>query len=159
MGTRSRIAVQRDDHFESIYCHWDGYLGRVGKTLVAHYGPFEVDALMRLGDISSLHANLRPANGDKVDFDGRDEDCTKAYADRGEDSPAAKSVDMDALLKLADNCGTEFVYVLQDSVWLATWHGEFRAFGCGPGEDDEGSPWLPLQPVETALAEEALQDA
>jgi hypothetical protein len=56
MATRSTIALEyADGTVDQVYCHWDGYLEGVGKTLLDHYmDPFKVQELMDLGDISSL---------------------------------------------------------------------------------------------------------
>ena len=56
MATRSTIALEyADGTVHQIYCHWDGYLEGVGKTLLEHYmDPFKVRELMDLGYISSL---------------------------------------------------------------------------------------------------------
>jgi hypothetical protein len=56
MATRSTIALEyADGTVDQVYCHWDGYLEGVGKTLLEHYmDPFKVRELMDLGDISSL---------------------------------------------------------------------------------------------------------
>ena len=34
MSTRSLVALQVGDHFESIYVHFDGYLKGVGQSLL-----------------------------------------------------------------------------------------------------------------------------
>jgi len=56
MGTRSDIIVHGSDgKWRRIYCHWDGYLEHNGRILFDHYtGPKKVDALVKLGNISSL---------------------------------------------------------------------------------------------------------
>ena len=157
MGTRSRIAIQNGASFRSIYCHWDGYVGYNGKLLAEHYLQADkVNALLNLGDISSLAEHVRPLGGVKQGFaDGRIKTACVAYADRGEnDCPPQVAKSLDELLKQADESGTEYVYIFHDGVWLVTWHGEFRAFGMGPDDDGEGSPWLPLQTLDGALLDE-----
>lgn len=56
MATRSYIAKQNsNDTIAYIYCHFDGYLEGVGKTLFTHYTDETViDKLMGLGGIRSL---------------------------------------------------------------------------------------------------------
>lgn len=56
MSTRCTIAMKNDDGtLTAIYCHHDGYLSGVGKTLLNYYqDPRKVRQLMELGDISSL---------------------------------------------------------------------------------------------------------
>ena len=56
MSTRSRIAIQKEGgEVVSIYCHFDGYIEGVGRTLKAHYN--DKDKALNLiegGDISVL---------------------------------------------------------------------------------------------------------
>ena len=58
----------------SIYCHFDGYIAGVGKTLLNHYtDPEKVNDLMRLGDLSSLgkerkSTNIIPVVSDTTDL-------------------------------------------------------------------------------------------
>jgi hypothetical protein len=55
MATRSRIAIENQDGtVDSIYCHFDGYVDSVGKTLFEHYDQEKLERLLELGDISSL---------------------------------------------------------------------------------------------------------
>jgi len=56
MSTRSYIGTLKDGNtVEYIYCHFDGYLKGVGRTLVKNYDtPFKVEQLFALGDISEL---------------------------------------------------------------------------------------------------------
>ena len=67
MSTRSRIAKLNDDgSIRVIYCHSDGYLSYNGRILLEHYtDPAKVDALLDLGDISSLGEEI----GEQHPFD------------------------------------------------------------------------------------------
>lgn len=59
MSTRSTISIQTPKGIRSIYCHFDGYLRHNGKILLENYDtPDKVNALIDLGDISSLGENL-----------------------------------------------------------------------------------------------------
>lgn len=56
MGTRSIIGLKNlDGTYETVYCHWDGYLSHNGLILAKHY---TTEALARelisFGDMSSL---------------------------------------------------------------------------------------------------------
>ena len=85
MATRSRIAIEKPDgKVESIYCHWDGYPGGNGVTLIENYTDHtKVQALIDLGDISSLRPNVEAPSGHS--FNNPDENTTVAYGrDRGE---------------------------------------------------------------------------
>ena len=82
MSTRSRIAIENQDGtVQSIYCHFDGYISGVGKTLFNHYDREKLEKLIELGDISSL--------------DESTEDTVAYHRDRGEDfyQKEHKSVD------------------------------------------------------------------
>ena len=55
MATRSLIALDNTDVFTSIYCHWNGYLSGVGKSLLENYKDInDVEELLELGDLSTL---------------------------------------------------------------------------------------------------------
>lgn len=56
MATRSTIGIQNDDEtIEAVYCHWDGYLEGVGKTLKENYNSEDkIRLLLSFGNISSL---------------------------------------------------------------------------------------------------------
>ena len=62
MSTRSRIGYVADDgKVISIYCHWDGYPSNNGNILLKSYTDLEkVKALISLGDISCLEAEIEP---------------------------------------------------------------------------------------------------
>lgn len=88
MATRSRIAIEKPDGtVESIYCHWDGYPENNGQILVEHYGDHEkVQALIDLGDISSLAPEVSAYNPAKHSFNDPEDGIVVAYGrDRGED--------------------------------------------------------------------------
>lgn len=66
MSTHAGIGIQdeSDGTVRAIYCHHDGYLEHVGRTLVAHFNSRErAEALIALGSISCLSPS-----GD-LDFD------------------------------------------------------------------------------------------
>jgi hypothetical protein len=93
MATRSRIGIENENGtIESIYCHWDGYPDNNGKILARHYTDTEkVKALIGLGDISSLHENVSPADGVSHSFGAPADKVTVAYhRDRGEDFNAPR---------------------------------------------------------------------
>lgn len=61
MSTRSFICKYDADKkaYKTIYCHFDGYVEGVGAMLDANYNTgSKVDALLNLGDISSLEATI-----------------------------------------------------------------------------------------------------
>lgn len=83
MATRSTIAMQFDDgSVKQVYCHWDGYLEGVGKTLFQHYTPEKVEALLAEGDLSSLGAEIGSTHA--FDHDTGLTECTFYRRDRGD---------------------------------------------------------------------------
>ena len=87
MATRSRIGIENENgRIESIYCHWDGYPSHNGKILAQNYTDVDkIKSLIALGDISSLHENVVPADGVSHSFESAADGVTVAYhRDRGE---------------------------------------------------------------------------
>ncbi len=117
MSTRSRIAMQEPStRIRSIYCHHDAYPEYVGKTHLAHYmEPEKISALLDLGDISSLAAEIGTAHS----FDQRPEGVVTAYGrDRGETGVEAKyDDDPKQLLQTARACDAEYTYLYRLGRW------------------------------------------
>jgi hypothetical protein len=123
MGTRSDIIVEgTDGKFRRIYCHWDGYLGGVGRTLFDHYTTqAKCEALAALGSLSSLREEI----GVKHPFDSPmfgtkgHENYEKKYGkmclaygrDRGETEVDAFVGDTLQAAWPAEDTWTEFTYV------------------------------------------------
>jgi hypothetical protein len=106
MATRSRIAIENQDgKVKSIYCHWDGYLSGVGKTLFNHYDKEKLEKLIELGDISSLGESTKD---------------TVAYArDRNEELNFKEFYDVEDLFDYGFEIGIEYIYCLTNSgIWL-----------------------------------------
>jgi len=85
MSTHAYAFRQNDDGtLTGIYIHSDGYLDGVGRMLAAHYPKREqVDALIALGDLSSLERSLDCPEGHS--FNTPADGCSVAYhRDRGE---------------------------------------------------------------------------
>lgn len=136
MSTRSIIADATSG--KAIYCHSDGYVEGVGKTLYRHYNtPQKVKALIKLGAISALEERVAPARGVPHGFDFKDRapGVTVAFhRERG-----------DKLFHMAatDNppvSDTEYKYIWTGSRWLL-WKGEgVAAVPLNPSMWGEGSP-------------------
>ena len=106
MSTRSRIAIENESGIvNSIYCHFDGYVDGVGKTLFNHYDKEKLQKLIELGDISSL---------------GESTIDTVAYCrDRGEDLHSTGYLDVEGLFELGFESGEEYVYCLnREGIWI-----------------------------------------
>jgi hypothetical protein len=129
MATRSTIALEyADGTVDQVYCHWDGYLDGVGKTLLNHYtDPFKVRELMDLGDISSLGEVIGekhpsgpfdlPGMSSKSYEDQFGHMTTFYGRDRGEEgSTARRFVSFDDYVE--NHQYEEFEYILRpDGVW------------------------------------------
>lgn len=104
MATRSNIGMIQDDGtIKAIYCHWDGYPEGVGATLAEHYtDPAKVEALMNLGDFSSLAPSVEEI---------------ETYAQRGAtDTEARVFNDWQEWKEYALSQDAEFIYLFeQDS--------------------------------------------
>lgn len=100
MATRSFIAVLRDNGYNAIYCHWDGYLDGVGKNLLNNFNTLEeVNQLIAGGDASSIDEN------GEVNY----------Y--QTPDSSYCFCSNYDDLIETAKNCGTEYLYVFAENQW------------------------------------------
>lgn len=126
MSTRSRIARENSDgSFTSIYAHNDGYPEGphgVGFNLATHYtDPAKVDALLALGDISSLHERVAPEPHEVHHFRNPAKGVTVAYGrDRGEkDIAASTAEDFTSLVATAQGSGANYLYVFREGKrWL-----------------------------------------
>jgi len=106
MATRSRIAIENEDgSVKSIYCHFDGYLSGVGKTLFNHYDKEKLEKLIELGDISSLENST--------------ENTIAYHRNRGEDLHFKTFPNVEELFDYGFESGIEYVYCLtKDGIWL-----------------------------------------
>lgn len=122
MSTRCLIGISYDDHFETIYCHWDGYPEGVGRKLLLHYNsPELIEELLGLGSISSL---------------GTSADNSIAYVrDRGEDWKYNLPQTFDTYDEVAEyfyNSDCEYLYLF-DTVkgeWVFSEQYEDACRGC-----------------------------
>ncbi len=152
MGTRSFIAIQEDNIFKGVYCHWDGYLENNGKILHEHYqDEAKVKALINMGDISSLGAQI----GVKHDFNTKIlGSCTFYGRDRGESGVETRiTTSLPALQLVAEGMGVEYFYLFKDSKWYVTNRG-MQFFG-----DSDGSKMGELQALDEALLTLSQEDA
>jgi hypothetical protein len=132
MSTRSRIGIAGDDGaIRSIYCHFDGYPESVGAILAKSYTDrSKVEALIGLGDISSLDDEVAPPEGVPHSYGAAAQGVTVAYGrDRGESGVAAQdSDDEDAFLALSKKTGGEYTYLFKNGAWLVSaYRDEFKS--------------------------------
>ena len=127
MATRSNIAYRNaEGTIVSVYCHWDGYVANNGRILEENYqDQAKIEALVALGSISSLGAEL----GEKQDFDDRStqkDDWTLAYhRDRGEELHVSEYADIPSWIDDME----EYAYLWNGKEWLVNDHGEKDANG------------------------------
>jgi hypothetical protein len=119
MATRSLIGVMHGDKCKAVYCHFDGYLEGVGKTLLENYDSAKANHLVSLGDISVLAENIVIPEFVEHSFENRAEGITVFYGrDRGETGIDFKVFhDYDEVLDFADGCMLEYYYIMKDGVW------------------------------------------
>jgi hypothetical protein len=111
MATRSRIAIENESGIvKSIYCHFDGYIDGVGKTLFNHYDKEKLEKLIELGAISLL---------------GESTENTVAYhRDRGEDHHSTDYLNVEGLFDDGFGSGAEYIYCLtKEGTWV------FKSYG------------------------------
>lgn len=112
MSTRSAIGMRTyDGKIKAVYCHWDGYLEGVGKTLLNSYKDvFKVNQLLDKGDISSLESTIK---------------ATKFYADSEglENNEPEVLANTSEMIEYFDSC--EYFYVFEDDYWTVSTGGNF----------------------------------
>lgn len=117
MATRSTIAIENlDGTVFQVYCHWDGYLTGVGKTLLDHYNTREaVEKLISGGAISSLGTYV---SDEKEPFDRvlDGEDYTVFYSYRGENVVINKFTSLERYEESHNYEEFEYIFT-KDDVW------------------------------------------
>lgn len=118
MSTRSAIIERTATGYRGIYCHFDGYISGVGKTLLEHYtDPAKVSALIDLGDCSIICGCHRVAPEGPHDFSKPEKGTVVAYMrDRGEeDLEPREGHSVEDVASQIDHNG--YVYVFEDGAW------------------------------------------
>lgn len=152
MGTRARIGLRTINGVDSIYTHWDGYPSHHGPILLEHYSERgQVEALIALGDLSSLNAEL----GQQHPFDAPHDDpvsgcwCLAYGRDRGEEGCEAVTHSVGDW----PDYGQEYEYLFSsDGKWM------WRDLGFIKGSDGEWMPnpspeWRELNPADCILSD------
>lgn len=121
MATRSRIALKNNKgQYESIYCHYDGYVEHNGKMLKEHYNNFyKILGLISLGDISSLRQEVYIPENEVHTFDNPLKEVTVAYhRDRQEDFNSCTFNHLYDMVLHCYNEGEEFLYFYEGDKWF-----------------------------------------
>ena len=134
MATCSNIVIKtKENKYNLIYIHNDGYLEGVGYMLKKYYKEYEqVEKLMQLGDLSCL--GRTPESDPKLwNYEYCEQLCKAenkqyehwcerpdylkctAYKDRGEKDTKARTYNN--LLDMLVNLGGEYNYIFIDNQW------------------------------------------
>lgn len=105
MATRSMIGkVSSNGSIRLTYCHWDGNPGHQLSRLAQYDTESKVDALLDLGEMSSLESTL--------------ETCVAYERDRHEEPrPALWHTDMKSVTHAARLYDAVFIYLFQEGSW------------------------------------------
>lgn len=123
MSTRCIIAIKENDGtYRSIYCHHDGYPSGVGDTLETYYtNRNKIEALMDLGDISSLGASLDFKDPDEMFKNPKAYALNNGTTDynrwRNEGTKAEISKNLNDLKELAFYSSAEYLYTFENEKW------------------------------------------
>jgi hypothetical protein len=115
MGTRSMIGILNDnDTVTASYCHYDGYVDGVGKTLIESYNTnHEAKMVANGGYLSSLGPNYSESKESAVNADE-----AEIYINEAE------------FKSEADFNGAEYIYLWDGSDWLfQKVYGEYKHEG------------------------------
>lgn len=128
MSTRSCIAVDHGGIIKAIYCHWDGYLEGVGKTLLDHYTSPLANELVALGNLSILAAKIHPTEGVEHCFDTAEHGVCVFYdRDRQDDKLSVGFTTLGNQDELfVYFCKCEYFYLMRDDEWLVSTGGPFE---------------------------------
>ena len=116
MSTNSYVAVKTDKGYDAIYVHWDGYFSYMYPMLDTWYNSQErAEALVNLGDASSIDKRLIPSQDSNHSFDHPEEDvCVFYHRDRGEELNIFHCHRKEELFKRQ-----YYVYIFEDGMWKA----------------------------------------
>jgi hypothetical protein len=131
MGTRSAIGIKHGDVIKAVYCHYDGYLEYVGRTLLLYYqDSIKVNKLISMGDMSCLGAAIgdKHAFNDRSNYldDGIAEQCTFYERDRGEENVGFRTFQSEQDFVDNFNAGEEYFYLYDRGTWFYSTDGEFK---------------------------------
>jgi len=119
MATRSSITAKVGKQYVGVYCHNDGYPSGVGQTLFLHHNSQEAaEAIVALGALSQLHAQLAPNVGEEHSFDDPIHGVTIAYhRDRDEDMMVSRGPSWKVAREKID---AAYHYLFEDGLWFCT---------------------------------------
>lgn len=105
MGTHAMIGFynKEDGSVDATYCHYDGYLDGVGRTLVKAYNtPEKAEAVAKTGYLSGLT-----------------EDLEQSIKDAVHKEPAVPYLSVEQYMKNGyDYCGADYIYLFDGEAWF-----------------------------------------
>jgi hypothetical protein len=115
MSTRSFIAIKRENSFQYVYCHHDGYPTYMMPRLTS-LSEEQINQIMFLGDMSILDYSLECPAGHS--FNTRHSGHSVFYGrDRKETGVSSQTAySLAGLLNKAHVMGIEYVYIF-DNIW------------------------------------------
>jgi len=106
MGTRSYIGIEKaNGTVDAVYCHFDGYIEGVGRTLFANYTTFrKTEKLIKGGSMSSL---------------GNTAEHTSYYNKSGSEEAEndVENYSKEELFQVFEKVGIEYFYLYSNGVW------------------------------------------
>lgn len=121
MSTHCSVTLAtKENTFQTVYCHWDGYPDHVLKILQRFYNSYEkAEALIRYGDISELAPRLRatPNRGEHTFENPQKGVCLFFYRDRLDDWESVCPRTYQTLEDMLKNESEEFNYVFKNNEW------------------------------------------
>ena len=117
MSTNSTVAVKTEKGYKTIYCHFDGYFSYMYPMLNDYYGTYErAEALVSLGDASSINKRMVPSLDSGHSFDHPEKDvCVFYHRDRGEPWSGVAP----AMYSKEEAIHSYYSYVFEDGMWHA----------------------------------------
>jgi hypothetical protein len=120
MSTNSHIGIiNLDGTVETIYCHFDGYIDGVGKTLFHYYyTENKVRELLTLGSLSSLGSLIGEKH--KIGRSPNHDWCVSYLRDRGESDSTSRRFDCLA----SANLDREYTYLfdVKTNSWIVKYN-------------------------------------
>jgi hypothetical protein len=109
MSTRSWIVLKTSEHYQGVYCHYDGYPKHVGSLLVRFYNTEQkIERLLAKGNLISLRKTIEESE----------------FFEEEEDKPY---LHLDCLIDLEKRFQKNvinYVYLFQEGLWWVLKQGE-----------------------------------
>jgi hypothetical protein len=124
MSTRATISVAWGPVIKAITVHWDGYPEHVGKVLQEHFASDHANALVALGNLSSLAPKIEPSKDSGHTFDKPEKGVCVFYGrDRGESRTQFSTFNsLKDMVNSYSHC--EFHYLMENGQWLVSDGGD-----------------------------------